>query len=111
MEVMRGVHLPTWGEAHQRAVGQRAVAVHLEVDWDGVQDGLQVLLLLQAAGGVGRRGRSCETHTETVVSSQSMVNNWRSNPRASQSAFHHKEGGKTPLLEETRTRSRLRRAS
>lgn len=50
----------TWREAHQGAVGQRVVAVHLEVDWDGVQDGLQVLLLLQAAGGVWRRGRSCK---------------------------------------------------
>lgn len=55
----RRVHLPTWGEAHQGAVGQRAVAVHLKVDRDGVQDGLQVLLLLQAAGRVRRRGRSC----------------------------------------------------
>ena len=35
----------TWRESDLRAVGQCVVAVHLEVDGNGVQDGLQVLLL------------------------------------------------------------------
>lgn len=40
----------TWREAYEGAVGQRVVAVHLEVDWDGVEDSLQVLLLFKTAG-------------------------------------------------------------
>lgn len=67
------VHLRTWGEAHQGAVGQRAVAVHLKVDWDGVQNGLQVLLLLQAAGRLGRRGRSCEHKGSRCVISTNLL--------------------------------------
>lgn len=95
---MRGVHLRTWGEAHQGAVGQRAVAVHLEVDWDGVQDGLQVLLLLQAAGGVRRRGRSCKHKDSRLISINHFINfdthNLKSHPKVSQSAFYEREGEK-----------------
>lgn len=66
----------TWREAHQGAVGQRVVAVHLEVDRDGVQDGLQVLLLLQAAGGVWRRGRSCKHNDGRRLFQKNCTTRW-----------------------------------
>lgn len=40
----------TWREAYEGAVGQGVVAVHFEVDRDGVKDGLQVLLLFKTTG-------------------------------------------------------------
>lgn len=40
----------TWGQADERAVGEGVAAVGFEVDWDGAEDGLQVLLLFQATG-------------------------------------------------------------
>ena len=48
----------TWRHADERAVGQGVAAVEFEVDGDGAEDGLQVLLLLQTAGGLRGRGGS-----------------------------------------------------
>lgn len=48
----------TWWKADDGAVGQGVVSVHFEVDWDGVQNGLQVLLLFKTTGWLWGRGRS-----------------------------------------------------
>lgn len=48
----------TWWEAYEGAVGQGVVSVHFEVDGDGVEDGLQVLLLFKTTGGIWGRGGS-----------------------------------------------------
>jgi len=48
----------TWGEAYEGAVGGGVVSVHFEVNRDGVEDGLQILLLLETAGRLRGGGRS-----------------------------------------------------
>ncbi len=49
---LRSTICNTWGQADEGAVGESVAAVGFEVDGDGAEDGLQVFLLFQTAGGL-----------------------------------------------------------